>query len=431
MGFTALFIKKSLNWTTDGHYYLFTYLGMLMGMDYATAEQYGRWAEEPDTKVTNAGDMEENITWLIGNLQQRNHALTGGEHGAELAATAYAITHYLTGDNQTYLFHRFGDCYAHLNNSNDSKGFDNVPLQDYIDAFEKYIQNNFSFVIPNTEQLMSDGKIITIQQNEIILEKRYITSIPREKFIQMLIRKILTADSEGGLESSEKQKAYQFRYTSYSGFDSYWQKIYGEYEYKYSDIVSDLKKYLTQARQNSYRMYGSDQEGIIDSWCSFTSGHSYDSKFGENPDAIIRRKDLFSLYTHHLYQLLSKIGKISGTNENDVCDKINNIVTWASDKGLKDARLDGIFAFEIMCLNENIDPENAHGKQVIIPVKYLKEDVKKSDWKVYLYYTIVANFDKDSKEQQNLLDKYIKDTYGLKMISSKSEDGKSIILKIG
>ena len=35
--------------------------------------------------------MMENVTWMIPRLQQRNHALTGGFHGVELAATAYAI----------------------------------------------------------------------------------------------------------------------------------------------------------------------------------------------------------------------------------------------------------------------------------------------------------------------------------------------------
>lgn len=135
-------------WTTDGHYYLFTYLGMLMGLDYDTAEQYGRWAEEPDTHVVTdedisrgsvvmgnnvtvhladsvkTGDMLENTTWMVGGLQQRYHALTGGFHGVELAATAYALTHAtelgMEDDVKRYLLHRFGDCFAHFDISNDA-----------------------------------------------------------------------------------------------------------------------------------------------------------------------------------------------------------------------------------------------------------------------------------------------------------------------
>ena len=444
-------------WTTDGHYYLFTFLGMLMGMNYDEAEVLGKYAEEPDSRVTNAGDMEENITWLIGNLQQRNHALTGGEHGVELAATVYAITHYLTDENKMYLYHRFGDCYAHINNSNDSKGFNTtVRLQSYIDAFEDYLNSTFSFVRANTEQRMSDRKTITIQPNEIIYDNnKYITSIPHDKFIQMLLRKILTADSEGGLESKYKS-AFRFYYTTYSGFDSYWQEfVYGDYEYEYSEIVSDLKKYLPQADQNSYEMFGADQEGLIDSWCGVNMGHSLktlveiktpekemsipiiDKKINipeitiiekKNPDAIVRRKVLFSLYTRHLYQLLSIIKKIEGSNEEMVCKKIDKIVEWASKKDLKDTRFDGIFAFEIMCLKENIDPiKNAHGKQVLIPIKYLKEDVKNSDLIAKGYYT-EESLKNDAIAQYEFLKDYLKEVYYLDC--TRSENEKNIIVNI-
>ena len=46
-------------WTTDGHYYLFAYLGMLMGMEYADAEQYGTYAERPDTYVLHDEDIQK------------------------------------------------------------------------------------------------------------------------------------------------------------------------------------------------------------------------------------------------------------------------------------------------------------------------------------------------------------------------------------
>ena len=415
-------------WTTDGHYYLFTYLGMLMGMDYATAEQYGKWAEEPDSKVTNDGDMEENITWLIGNLQQRNHALTGGEHGVELAATAYAITHYLTDENKKYLFHRFGDCYAHLDNSNDSKGFNtDVKLIDYINAFENYIKDNFSFVRVKEQLLMSDGKVITLQPNEIIYDKRYITSIPRDKFVQMLLRKILTADSEGGLES-EYQKAFRLEYRYHSGILSYLPLEYPffEYpifEYAYSDIVSDLKKYLPQAIQDSYKMYGADQEGLINSRCTITKGHTFE--FFNNPDAILIRSELFKLYSTHAAELLSIICKIDENEAKKASNNVSSIVDIVkkATNGDKNARLDGVWSFHIfltrLTLGEKI-------KTFKIPIKYLPSSTRNNS-RVVKFYDWYADWDQfvndmgdwmgvnDAESQADVLIRYLRNckTYNI------------------
>jgi 2-dehydro-3-deoxyphosphooctonate aldolase (KDO 8-P synthase) len=122
-----------------------------------------------------------------------------------------------------------------------------------------------------------------------------------------------------------------------------------------------------------------------------------------------------------LYQLLKQIGIKTETEEETVCTKVDEIVEWASKKGLKDARLDGIFAFEIMCLNEKIDPKNAHGKQVSIPIKYLKEDVMITDVVALIYYPLFTNFVTDSNKQQSLLAEYIKDKYGLRLITDIHE----------
>ncbi|MEE1259169.1 MAG: hypothetical protein U0K66_03185 [Paludibacteraceae bacterium] len=130
-------------YTTDGHFYLFTYLGLLLGVPYETAFDFGKWSENPDTHVFKDGDisvhvekqkidgeemdvyvvtgyragqMYERTTWLIGGLQQRYHALTKGYHGVELATTLYAILKLKNKDLiHDYLLHRFGDCFAHFN----------------------------------------------------------------------------------------------------------------------------------------------------------------------------------------------------------------------------------------------------------------------------------------------------------------------------
>lgn len=53
-------------WTTDGHYYLFTYIGMLMGVDYDVAKKYGCWAERPDTYVLEEEDIERGYVIMGG-----------------------------------------------------------------------------------------------------------------------------------------------------------------------------------------------------------------------------------------------------------------------------------------------------------------------------------------------------------------------------
>ena len=134
--------------------------------------------------------------------------------------------------------------------------------------------------------------------------------------------------------------------------------------------------------------------------------------------------------TRHLYQLLSKIGKIKETNEEDVCSKIDSIVNWASQKNLKDARFDGIFAFEIMCLNEKIDPKNSHSKQVLVPVKYLDPKYREEYTRVDAYYND-DNFKKDTCYQVAILIVYLKDMYNLKVSQLRlSKDNKAIITTI-
>lgn len=53
-------------WTTDGHYYLFTYIGMLMGVNDKLAKKYGCWAERPDTYVLEEEDIERGYVIMGG-----------------------------------------------------------------------------------------------------------------------------------------------------------------------------------------------------------------------------------------------------------------------------------------------------------------------------------------------------------------------------
>ena len=153
-------------------------------------------------------------------------------------------------------------------------------------------------------------------------------------------------------------------------------------------------------------------------------------KKANSPDAIVRRRKLFSLYTHHLFQLLSMINEVDGFNERDACNRIDGIVEWASKKDLKDARFDGIFAFEIMCVNKNIDPTNAHGKEILIPIKYIREEVKQSDFTARINYYKDHVFMDDANKQYDYLKDYLKDVYNLVCTQQVSNNGRNIIVKI-
>ena len=203
---SIMFVWKGLQddedgmWTTDGHYYLFTYLAMLKGLDYKEAEKLGRYAERPDTHVISfedfkerdyklpdgriihlkagqvvmgeeeivtipkgykVGDMLENTTWILGGFQQRNHALTGDKHGVELAATTYAIVYreYLgmESDFEHYLLHRFGDCFAHFDVMNDAVASINSFIADMVD----FVPVGYLLMSPN-------GQSVPMPQNFIV-----------------------------------------------------------------------------------------------------------------------------------------------------------------------------------------------------------------------------------------------------------------------
>ncbi len=212
---SVMFVWKGLQddedgmWTTDGHFYLFSYIGMLMGLDYNTARVYGALSEAPDSKVqmsmnkenlskstVNEGDMEEEQTWAIGRLQQQNHALTHGEHGIELATTIYALKKY-GGVNSSYskfLYHRFGDCYAHFDIDDDSEVFTDVDLSKYYDAFQGFLDDIFKkvcFVKVGESNFDNKGDIHTLTKpNEIYRRPDsyfILTTCNQDIFIQNII----------------------------------------------------------------------------------------------------------------------------------------------------------------------------------------------------------------------------------------------------
>ncbi|MCQ2375522.1 MAG: hypothetical protein MJ069_06460 [Salinivirgaceae bacterium] len=391
-------------WTTDGHYYLFTYLGMLMGMSYGEAEELGRYAEEPDTHViteddlkkgtvvmgndvtltipegSEVGNMLENTTWLIGGLQQRNHALTGGYHGVELAATAYAITKYPNSVAfQKYLLHRFGDVFAHFEISNDSKGFDDVPLQDYIDAVEKFVNDKFIFTKVGEQILLTNGTVKVLGENSYfqMSDGKCLTTYSNDAIINKVVGSILCAENADNVITTDFSQ-------------------------------ENLLKYLPEARQNTYKMYGDDVNGCM----AFTLGHTSD---GSEPDEIIRRSNLFMLYVKRATELLEKFG--AKGNAGDAQATVQSVVDWGKSKNNITIRLDGIFALQIALLDEK--------PSFKIPIKNLPEEIFDTKAKgFYIYYKEKmhkSNFETDTQSQIFEMNIYMIDN-NVKVTFEKNEN---------
>jgi hypothetical protein len=148
-------------WTTDGHYYTVQLVALLMGIDEARAVELGSWSEHPDSKVTNAGKMQERYNYLHGGTQQLYHALTGRTHGMELALTLYALCHSHKEDPeaQTYLWHRFGDDFAHAT-STDRRQFGEVTIDAYINAIQQFLDE---YVIGKTQDFSIENLAIVAE----------------------------------------------------------------------------------------------------------------------------------------------------------------------------------------------------------------------------------------------------------------------------
>ena len=433
-------------WTTDGHYYLFTYIGMLMGMDYATAEQYGRWAEEPDSHVISkedienggqvrmgdtdvtidknrleVGNMVENTTWMIGGLQQRNHALTGGFHGVELLMTTWAIKYdYEMGSNsKEYLFHRFGDCFAHFDVSNDSNGFNDVPLQSYLDSVDNFLTNNvFYDCIPGVEWEFSDGKKRKVLEGDIYIdaadnaETKIITTYSRQAIAEEICRSIIFAQNISKVKQIESGHSHSvIRY--YTGLQPYiplQPYISLEPYSSYDELCAIIKGILPKARQNTYKMYGKNVNGCI----AFTLGHTTD---GSKPDQIVSRPALFKLYAQKVAELLDILGKVDNSKREYALKQLYSVVDWAVSTGEKEMRLDGIWALNICLLKAQMEGKKCKTLTFKIPIKWLPDELQ--EIKTVTYYITIGNFtllelkgEKDARNQMFWLVDYFKTNIG-------------------
>ena len=409
-------------WTTDGHYYLFTYIGMLMGVPYDIAEKYGRWAERPDTYVLSkedinrgyvimgenqkvyvrdkkVGDMLENTTWAIGGLQQLYHALTGGRHGVELAFTAYAIKYAeeldMQNDVELYLLHRFGDVFAHCDTKRsflaNLLGFDDVPLNSYINCLESFFadKNKIEYNVDTKNSNIKDikGKEEGIYSVDSKFYSTYCKDTTRKKIVKTI------------LSSDEK------------------------YNVKYKTLVSSFSKEINNgadAKQNEYKMYGNTVS------CSrFTLGHFLD---GGKPDEILGRSDLFLLYvkrTMELYKILDDNAYVDP--DKNPYDMIKDVIEWGKEHERKGDKLDGIFRFLIE-IEKSKDP-NKKSCVFEIPIKSLPDEISESFSGIVTDFVNGGKngFDESAEKISKTLIKYlnhVKDKYGIKEIKYKKDDSR-------
>ncbi len=340
--FNAVFDKDEEGmWTTDGHYYTVQLVALMMGLDEATALKLGKAAEEPDSYVISDMEMQERDTWTKGGLQQRYHALTGGYHGVELAVTAYAMIKTHTDETSLlYLLHRFGDNFAHFKIDHDKEGLTiNVSLKNYIQAIDNYIH-----------KLNFDSKFI-YDCNLSLTQTPYGLGN-----LQYNIRE------NGKIETvfSKEELVHNF-------IDFLLQGIHGShfaYTLKWETCVENILGYLPNAIQNNFRMYGADQINC------FTSGHSWDTKFGDySPDNIVERTKLYLLYTDNLIELLSiKYNVNSEVKNNIIHNKMNDLIDYVKYTTIN--RLDGILNYEIKKLKTSDD----RNITFYIPIKYINEN---------------------------------------------------------
>lgn len=333
---------------------------------------------------------------MVGGLQQRYHALTGGFHGVELAATAYALTHAtelgMEDDVKRYMLHRFGDCFAHFDISNDAKGFDDVPLKSYIDAIDKFVKDKVTYVKPNAQITLG----YTMPSNSICEYNGILYStLPSKETVKRIIVCIINSGSTIIRVSDLLHQMPQI----YETFD------YKE-EYFTRDELQDLiLPYLPSAVQNNNLMYGKDTERCI----SFTLGHAKD---GGEPDEILLRPNLFNLYVKkacELYMLMHLVN--DGTNIANATESVKKIVEWGCQKLNKSSRLDGIFAAHIAALRRNI-PFN-------IPIKILPNELNTGLSKYYYVYRRSKDkkdFTTDKLDQEKVLNLYLDENKMIKNI---------------
>jgi hypothetical protein len=317
---------KEADWATDGHYYTVQLVARMMGVEAGRAKELGAAAEEPDSHVVSDKNMEERDTWMIGRLQQRYHALTGGYHGVELAVTAYALTKTHT-DNASfqYLMHRFGDDFAHFNVGYDQQGLTNVLLKDYISAFDTYIDNliNQNFVIFPQNRVSLPYKYHVNESGKVE------TKLSKDKIIHDFVDFMLQGEHGSSFIINSLR----------------WETCQDE-----------ILKILPYAIQNKFKMYGKDQ-----TISCLTTGHL---TAGKTPDNIVDRKKIFILYIGNLIDLIA-IKEGLNNDKAIIQNKFSAIIDHIKYSTVD--RLDGIYAYEIAKLNS----KSNNPIYFFVPVKYI------------------------------------------------------------
>lgn len=434
-------------WTTDGHYYLFTYLGLLLGLDYETAKKYGQWAEEPDTYLGPNGIVYyENTTWLKPYLQQRDHALTGGYHGVELAATLYALhklkenPNYIdpltnkifkggAEDNKQFLFHRFGDCFAHSNISENMLP-DEVKIDDqwFINAINKYVDNVY---------IKIDKKPSSASDTIVYKNGKFYTSYEKDAFTREIVNAVILSQDIAYMSTLEYlssaasktakvvsnallfEKSIPLFVVSYgidvlsSGDGNVLRQIDNDICITHDtkgleEIWKGLLKTLGSNNINDAKMYG----GPANQCLAFTEGHM----FAKIADVICQRPKLFKYYTQSAINLLCDIeGNAKKTEKKNAYYAIESVVDWAktecANNGKKEVRLDGVFAFLIEYENQKRNNTSSDHIEVNIPIKYLTPNA--NDFEILVNLAIAGgdvgdNLYKQANNQLDSLIEYLK-----------------------
>ena len=331
-------------WTTDGHYYTLQLVAKMMGLDDATALRYGKASEEPDTHIT-VGTMVDEIrkdtiigigahertTFVMPNLQQKLHALTGGFHGVELAITAYAFTKSHKDDASfNYLIHRFGDCFAHFDTDFDTYELSSsVLLKDYISAIDKYVNKTFEFSSDNSKYLLADDNLALFAP---LPNGKIATAFTPDIVAQQLVDYLLSAKQNLTIVSIPLLPQSKFATKTLT---EHWEGIYLE---------------LPPAAQNKFIMYGDN----VQVGC-FTNGHTIDG--GPESDNITKRSKLYLFYIKQLIQLVEIREGLSHDVDatNKIITEFTNLLYYISNSNVqKDNinRLDAILAFRIELLKK-------------------------------------------------------------------------------
>ena len=174
---------------------------------------------------------------------------------------------------------------------------------------------------------------------------------------------------------------------------------YETFFYTDMELQNLINEYLPSAVQNRNVMYGENVERCV----AFTLGHALE---GGEPDEIIRRSELFKMYTKRICELFKLMNLVGGNADvEEAAKSVNVIVDWCCQKLDKNARLDGIFAAHIALLKGDVSFE--------IPIKTLPTELNGTNakvfYKIYKGKIKKQNFYTDKKDQERIVMIYLDD----------------------